>query len=143
MKHALTAAALVLAAQTIVPNRVVETIRPLPEVRQTVQLRGIDEFVVPQGKKFVVKELIQGPGVNSHVEVEINGDMWWLRFDQQIHPAVNVTMYKHVTTFEYGHEFPAGTVIRMHEGNLNMQTGAFTPYEDRYSDVLTGILLPE
>ena len=143
MKHALTAAALVLAAQTIVPNRVVNVIRPLPEQRQTVQLRGVDEFVVPQGKKFVVKELIQGPGANSHVEVEINGEMWWLRFDQQVHPSISINLYKQVTTFEYGHEFPAGTVIRMHEGQVNMNSGAFTAYEDRYSDVLTGILLPE
>jgi hypothetical protein len=103
----------------------------------------VDELVVPPGKKFIVKELISGPGLNSHVEVDIDGVRWHMRFDQQVHPAVSVSMYRQVTTFEFGHEFPAGTVIRMHEGQMDMATGQFHPFEDRYSDTLTGILVPE
>ena len=138
MEQALAAAALVLAAQAALPNRVVQVVQPRPEARQNVQLRGQGELVVPPGKK-----LISGPRLNSHVEVDIDGVRWRMRFDQQVHPAVNVSMYRQLTTFEFGHEFPAGTVIRMNEGQIDMATGQFQPFEHRESDTLTGILVPE
>ena len=39
--------------------------------------------------------------------------------------------------------FSASSINRMHEGQIDMATGQFHPFEDRYSDTLTGILVPE
>ena len=130
-----------LAAATVPAAATTRSLSVLPEVSETVQLRGDDAFVVPPGKKFVVKEMIQGPGLNSHIELDVDGVRWHLRFDQQVHPAASVVTYRQVTTFAYGHEFPEGTHLQMHEGFLNGTTGQFTAFEDHQSDVLTGILV--